>query len=241
MKGSGIIIAALCMIFISLTVSAAKNASDQEKGSTYDVYENSERLVALTFDDGPKEGKTDVILDMLKEKNVHATFFMIGAQVEDNSNLVKRLYEEGHQIGIHTYHHVDLYCLSEEEQREEIEKTEAVIQTITGNTDPLTVRPPYGRMNAVFEEWIDRPLILWSVDTLDWTGKTASQMIQETSENVKDGDIILMHDISENGLEGAAGIIDELKRMGYTFLTIDQLFRAKNIELENGVSYRRAR
>ena len=66
-------------------------------------------------------------------------------------------------------------------------------------------------------------------------------MIQETSENVKDGDIILMHDISENGLEGAAGIIDELKRMGYTFLTIDQLFRAKNIELENGVSYRRAR
>ena len=241
MKGTGIIIAALGMIFISLTVSAAKNVSDREERSTYDIYENSERLVALTFDDGPKEGKTDVLLDMLKEKNVHATFFMIGAQVEDNSELVKRLYEEGHQIGIHTYHHVDLYCLSEEEQREEIKKTEEVIQAITGNTKPLTVRPPYGRMNAVFEEWIDRPLILWSVDTLDWTGKTASQMIQETGENVKDGDIILMHDISENGLEGAAGIIDELKRMGYTFLTIDQLFRAKNIELENGVSYRRAR
>ena len=241
MKGTGIIIAALGMIFISLTVSAAKNVSDREERSTYDIYENSERLVALTFDDGPKEGKTDVLLDMLKEKNVHATFFMIGAQVEDNSELVKRLYEEGHQIGIHTYHHVDLYCLSEEEQREEIKKTEEVIQAITGNTKPLTVRPPYGRMNAVFEEWIDRPLILWSVDTLDWTGKPASQMIQETGENVKDGDIILMHDISENGLEGAAGIIDELKRMGYTFLTIDQLFRAKNIELENGVSYRRAR
>ena len=241
MKGTGIIIAALGMIFISLTVSAAKNVSDREERSTYDIYENSERLVALTFDDGPKEGKTDVLLDMLKEKNVHATFFMIGAQVEDNSELVKRLYEEGHQIGIHTYHHVDLYCLSEEEQREEIKKTEEVIQAITGNTKPLTVRPPYGRMNAVFEEWIDRPLILWSVDTLDWTGKLASQMIQETGENVKDGDIILMHDISENGLEGAAGIIDELKRMGYTFLTIDQLFEAKNIELENGVSYRRAR
>nr|WP_291233913.1 polysaccharide deacetylase family protein [Frisingicoccus sp.] len=241
MKGTGIIIAALGMIFISLTVSAAKNVSDREERSTYDIYENSERLVALTFDDGPKEGKTDVLLDMLKEKNVHATFFMIGAQVEDNSELVKRLYEEGHQIGIHTYHHVDLYCLSEEEQREEIKKTEEVIQAITGNTKPLTVRPPYGRMNAVFEEWIDRPLILWSVDTLDWTGKPASQMIQETGENVKDGDIILMHDISENGLEGAAGIIDELKRMGYTFLTIDQLFEAKNIELENGVSYRRAR
>lgn len=241
MKGTGIIIAALGMIFISLTVSAAKNVSDREERSTYDIYENSERLVALTFDDGPKEGKTDVLLDMLKEKNVHATFFMIGAQVEDNSELVKRLYEEGHQIGIHTYHHVDLYCLSEEEQREEIKKTEEVIQAITGNTKPITVRPPYGRMNAVFEEWIDRPLILWSVDTLDWTGKPASQMIQETGENVKDGDIILMHDISENGLEGAAGIIDELKRMGYTFLTIDQLFEAKNIELENGVSYRRAR
>lgn len=84
-------------------------------------------------------------------------------------------------------------------------------------------------------------MILGSVDTEDWTEKPAADIIRETAETVKDGDIILMHDISDYGLEGAAGIIDELRRMGYTFLTVDQLFACRDIELEDGVSYRRAR
>ena len=96
-------------------------------------------------------------------------------------------------------------------------------------------------MNQALEDWLDCPMILWSVDTEDWTGKSAADIIRETAETVKDGDIILMHDISDYGVSGAAGIIDELRRMGYTFLTVDQLFSCRDIELENGVSYRRAR
>ena len=80
------------------------------ESATFDIYDDSEKLVALTFDDGPKEGKTEPLLDMLNEKGVHATFFIIGAQVEENSEIVRRMYEEGHQIGMHTYSHVDLSC-----------------------------------------------------------------------------------------------------------------------------------
>ena len=135
---------------------------------------------------------------------------------------------------------MDLGCLSEGEQKEEIEKSEAAIEAVTGQGE-LMLRPPFGRINETLEDWLDCPMILWSVDTEDWTGKSAAEIIRETAETVKDGDIILMHDISEHGLEGAAGIIDELQRMGYTFLTVEQLFACRDIELEDGVAYRRAR
>lgn len=210
------------------------------ESATFDIYDDSEKLVALTFDDGPKEGKTEPLLDMLNEKGVHATFFIIGAQVEENSEIVRRMYEEGHQIGMHTYSHVDLSCLSEARQKEEIEKSRKVIETVIG-AERLLLRPPFGKLNQALENWLDCPMIMWSVDTEDWMGKSAEEMIRETAENVRDGDIILMHDISDDGLAGAAGIIDELRRMGYTFLTVDELFACRNIELEDGITYRRAR
>ena len=179
------------------------------ESATFDIYDDSEKLVALTFDDGPKEGKTEPLLDMLNEKGVHATFFIIGAQVEENSEIVRRMYEEGHQIGMHTYSHVDLSCLSEARQKEEIEKSRKVIETVIG-AERLLLRPPFGKLNQALENWLDCPMILWSVDT-------------------------------DDGLAGAAGIIDELRRMGYTFLTVDELFACRNIELEDGITYRRAR
>ena len=209
------------MLLVSLTVSGVRSVSATPESSTYDIYEDSEKLVALTFDDGPKEGKTDALLDMLKEKGVYATFFMIGAQVEENQALVRRVYEEGHQIGIHTYSHVDLGCLSEE-QKEEIEKSEAAIEAVTGQGE-LMLRPPFGRINETLEEWLDCPMILWSVDTEDWTGKSAAEIIRETAETVKDGDIILMHDEFKTSVEAALRIIDNLTAKGYTFVTVDEL------------------
>ena len=105
MKEYRVLAAALCMMLVSLIVSGVRNisASAAPESATYDIYEESERLVALTFDDGPKGKKTEALLDMLKEKGVHATFFMIGAQAEEQPELVRRIYEEGHQIGMHTY------------------------------------------------------------------------------------------------------------------------------------------
>lgn len=240
MKDNYILIGAMLCLLTALIVSASRNVAAMSESSTYDISEESERLVALTFDDGPKKGKTDKMLDMLKEKGVKATFFLIGAQVEENAELVKRMAEEGHQIGIHTYTHVDLACLSEAKQKEEIKKSEEAIKAVI-DSDEFLLRPPFGETNRTLEKWVDRPMIFWSMDTLDWTGKSAAKIIQETIEDIHDGDIILMHDISDHGVEGAAGIIDELQRMGYTFLTVDQLFAYRGIELEDGGSYRRAR
>lgn len=205
-----------------------------------DISEASERVVALTFDDGPKIGKTEALLKMLKEKNVQATFFLIGAQAEAEPELVKRMCIEGHQIGMHTYTHVDLGSMNEAEQRKEIEDTQKVLENISGKTQFL-LRPPFGRINDTLEAWVPCPMILWSIDTRDWTGRDGGEIVLDVCEHIKDGDIILMHDISENGLEAAAGIIDELKWMGYTFLTIDQLFELKKIPLEDGKVYHNAR
>lgn len=235
MKGFPILCIAMILLVFSLTMSSVHNVKAVSSDKLGD------RVVALTFDDGPKVGKTEAILDLLNQKGVKATFFLIGAQVEEGAALVERMAKEGHQIGIHTYKHVDLSCLNEAEQREEIEKSREVIEAVLGEQTDLVVRPPFGKINATLEKWIDHPIILWDVDTEDWTGKSAQDIIMETVESVRDGDIILMHDISENGLEGAEGIIDELQRMGYTFLTIDELFLCKEIELENGGIYRYAR
>lgn len=235
MKGFHVLNLALGLLLLALIGSM--------KGQTLSVSKlinDKEKVVALTFDDGPDEEKTEDLLDMLREKQVPATFFVIGAQVEENEELVKRMAEEGHQIGIHTWRHVDLSCLSEEEQREEIEKSRAVLVDLIGERD-FAVRPPFGQMNAILEQCIEYPMILWSIDTEDWTGKSVLDMTIETAEQVRDGDIILMHDISENSIEGAKAIIDELERMGYTFLTIEELFFCKEITLENGRTYRYAR
>ena len=240
MKEFHVLAAALLLLLISLIVSGTGNVVSVSEDSTFDIYEESERLVALTFDDGPKAGMTEKLLDVLKEKGVKATFFMIGSQEEECPELVKRVAAEGHQIGIHTYSHVDLSCLTQEEQKEEIEKSIAAIESAIGTTE-LKLRPPFGKISGSLEAWLDMPLILWSLDTVDWKGTDAAQIIREAVRDVRDGDIILMHDISEHGAEAAAGMIDELQRMGYTFLTVDQLFACRGIELEDGEAYRRAR
>lgn len=229
----------LCLA-MSLLLFALIGSMNRQTITVSKQIDSKKKVVALTFDDGPDDEKTEALLDMLKEKHVLATFFLIGAQIDENAELVKRMDEEGHQIGIHTWHHVDLSCLSEEEQREEIEKSREILESLIGEKN-FVVRPPFGQMNADLEQWMEYPMILWSVDTEDWTGKSVLDMTMETVEQIRDGDIILMHDISENSLEGAKAIIDELKRMGYTFLTIEELFFCKEITLENGRTYRYAR
>lgn len=235
MKEFPVVCIAMSLLLVALMMSSVQNVKMVSSD------EISERCVALTFDDGPKAGKTDALLDMLEQKGVKATFFLIGAQVEEGAELVKRMDADGHQIGIHTFKHVDLSCLNEADQREEIEKSKEAIEKVLKRSEKFVVRPPFGQMNSALEQWINAPIILWDVDTEDWTGKAAQDIIMETVETVRDGDIILMHDISEHGLEGASGIIDELQQMGYTFLTIDELFLSKGITLENGGIYRYAR
>lgn len=199
------------------------------------------RTVALTFDDGPKRGVTDWLLDELEKRDVKATFFLIGSQVEreENDRTIRRMYEDGHQIGCHTYNHVQMTLLSETEQKKEILKWYEAVSGVIGDFS-YCIRPPFGSVNNNVCACMDIPIILWSVDTRDWTGKLADEIADYIVSEAKDGDIILLHDIFEESVQGAVAAVDRLKKQGYDFVTVDELLTRKNIQEEGGKVYRKA-
>lgn len=141
-------------------------------------------VVALTFDDGPNASSTPILLDGLKERKVRATFFLIGENVEkdENEKIVKRMYEEGHLIGNHTYTHCNLSKLETGEAKKELEQTDTVIEKITGK-QPVFVRAPYGELPVDSEQDLNRIYIGWTVDPLDWmtedTGAVVKTVVEE--------------------------------------------------------------
>ena len=148
-------------------------------------------VVALTFDDGPNASSTPILLDGLKERKVRATFFLIGENVEkdENEKIVKRMYEEGHLIGNHTYTHCNLSKLETGEAKKELEQTDTVIEKITGK-QPVFVRAPYGELPVDSEQDLNRIYIGWTVDPLDWMTEDVSRITQSVLEKVEPGDII---------------------------------------------------
>lgn len=205
---------------------------------TAQMPEEIQKEIAITFDDGPKRGTTDVLLDGLKERNVSATFFLIGMQVSGLEDLVQRMDEEGHQIGNHTFSHVNLNTLDAYKQNEEITMCSQNIRQCV-EREQVCVRPPYGEVNECLRAWIGAPLILWSVDTNDWTGKTADEIADYIVSEATAGDIILLHDIYENSVQGALMAIDRMQAQGYVFVTVEKMFADHGIILENGKVYRK--
>jgi peptidoglycan/xylan/chitin deacetylase (PgdA/CDA1 family) len=191
----------------------------QETAVSADCYEN---IIAITFDDGPRESTTTVLLDGLKERGVKATFFLVGEKAEENTEVVRRMYEEGHLIGNHTYSHVQLCTVSDSESYEEVVKTNEIIEQITGERVQY-IRPPYGSYSNKLLMRINMTPVMWSIDPEDWNTKDVSKIVKSVVENVKGGDIILLHDIYDTSVAAALEIIDELKAKGYVFVTVDQL------------------
>lgn len=194
------------------------------------------KLIALTFDDGPRRSTTTRLLDGLAERGVQATFFLIGAQVENNEDVVRRMDEEGHQIGIHTFDHVKLTGLSRADFDDQVEKTRAVLKDVLGHNDFL-LRPPYGMLDDGVRAMAGCPIILWSIDPEDWRDQDAARVEEAVISAARDGGIILMHDIFPESVDAALRIVDALHAQGYLFCTVDQLFAARGIPLEAGESY----
>lgn len=182
----------------------------------------AEKLVALTFDDGPHELCTPQLLDGLKTRGVHATFFLMGENIAGNEALVRRMEEEGHLIGNHSYRHIQLTKAGEDAVCESIEMTEEIIAGITGNR-PQYLRPPYGDWNEELECRMDMTTVFWTIDSLDWKLQNTRQIVQRVMKRVGNSDIILMHDIFPTSVESALQIVDTLQAEGYTFVTIDEL------------------
>lgn len=179
--------------------------------------------VALTFDDGPSPEYTPLLLDGLRERNVKASFFVIGSNIEKEGGeeIIRRIYEEGHLIGNHTWHHVDLSDLSTEDAWKELEMTDSLIKAVTGEETAL-VRPPFGEFPRSMEE-PDKLYVKWTVDSRDWVTKDTQEIVRKVVTDTEENDIILMHDCYETSVEAALQIIDTLSERGYEFVTVDRL------------------
>ncbi|MDL2280483.1 polysaccharide deacetylase family protein [Selenomonadales bacterium OttesenSCG-928-I06] len=198
---------------------------------------SNEKIIALTFDDGPYSPYTEQILDVLKEKNVKATFFIVGHNAASNPEIVKRIVSEGHQIGNHTYNHIDLLKTSNKEMIEELSSTNKILFEITGQEVKI-MRPPFGAKDAnVVKTAQEKGLqvITWSVDGKDWLNRGVDITSNEILTKATSGDIILLHDgdevKSENSREQTVIvtkiIVDELIKQGYELTTVDKLLEKR--------------
>ncbi|EPY14945.1 polysaccharide deacetylase family sporulation protein PdaB [Paenibacillus sp. cl6col] len=189
------------------------------------------KRIALTFDDGPDPTRTPVILDLLKQYNAKATFFVVGWRVKSHQELVKRTVREGHEIANHTYHHKYFRKgVTKAEIEEEIMKAHRVIEEVTG-TPPQLFRPPGGYYNERLVEIAREKgyrVILWSwhQDTKDWRSPGVDRIVNKVLGHARNGDIVLMHDLVEGStqtIQALKKILPELKRRGYSFVTVSEL------------------
>ncbi len=213
-----IILAALLILTVLFWQDTDKKADEQ----VVPAMAYYEKVVALTFDDGPGYKTTMMLLDGLRERNVHATFFLLGEKIEERREVVEKMKEDGHLIGNHTYGHVQLDAINIECAKDEIAKTNNIIQEITGDY-PNYIRPPYGCWNRELEDAISLTPVLWTLDTTDWNTRDVERIVNYVIEEVESGDIILMHDIYDTSVAAALEIVDQLQAKGYVFVTVDEL------------------
>ncbi|WP_066309563.1 polysaccharide deacetylase family protein [Bacillus sp. FJAT-29814] len=198
-----------------------KEILDFPKRFPDDVYVNGpdKKRVALTFDDGPDRINTPKIIDALREENVRGTFFFIGQKVQQNPDIVKAAYDNGNIIGSHSFYHRELTKETEAELREDLLKSSEAIRAVIGQS-PALLRPPYGDMNdkviSVAKEQ-DSIILIWSIDTLDWSQKEQANIKKNVLDNVRNGDIILMHsdDDKTETAKAVPTIIKQLKARGF--------------------------
>lgn len=192
-------------------------------------------MVSLTFDDGPSPEVTPEILKILRENDAKATFFVLGTQAELSPDILKQIQESGNEIGNHSYSHLDFTKLAAPALDYQVLTTQEIVRRATGKA-PALLRAPYGYINDTVRK-IDMPIIMWSIDSLDWQDKNPDVIYNRALANIKNGDIILMHDIYASSAEAAQRIIVELKRRGYQLVTVSELARARGIPLTPGNVY----
>ena len=203
-----------------------------QHGTYKNVFVNGDttkKIVALTFDDAPDENNTCHILDILKKHDVKASFFMIGTTMNDeNITAVKRSFDEGHLVLSHSFNHPRFTNLDKNETLSQLDRAATQIQTITGNY-PLLFRPPYGSINADVVNTVNASgstIILWSLDSLDWTLKDPYAVANNVVSNVRNGDIILMHR-NKTSVASLEMVIETLSAIGYNFTTLDEMLGLK--------------
>jgi peptidoglycan-N-acetylglucosamine deacetylase len=182
--------------------------------------------IAMTFDDGPNPQLTPKLLDMLKERGIKATFFVVGKNVEEYPDIVRRMADEGHEVANHSWSHPALTKLGAESFRKQIENTNEAIENATGKR-PVLMRPPYGATSSILNrrlvEQFGLKVILWSVDPRDWKYRNPNRVYSTIIQNTKAGSIILAHDIHATTVAAMPATLDSLTGKGYKFVTVSEL------------------
>jgi len=209
--------------------------SDNEPEVQYKPVDPSQPMIALTFDDGPGLG-TVRLIEALQAHGARATFFMVGSRVGTYPDAVRKMVEAGCELANHSTNHLKLTDYAAEGIAMELNYTRDVIHSIAGQT-PTMVRPPYGAVNEVVQSVAEVPLVFWSLDTLDWELKDAGLIRDYVLSNVKDGDIVLMHDIYEATVQATIELIPLLQARGYQIVTVSEMAQARGITLERGMKY----
>lgn len=187
-----------------------------------ELIETEVKKIALTFDDGPHPHYTEQLLDGLKERGVVATFFVTGEHATLHPDIIKRMNEEGHLIGNHTYSHIQLASGNAEEFKEELVATSEVIEELI-DEEVVYVRPPYGCWDKSLEAELNMIPVLWTIDPLDWCSSDAEGVAGKVMAEADEGEIILMHDYYESSVTAALLVVDELLADGYTFVTVEEI------------------
>lgn len=200
-----------------------------KKYGAYYVDDSGEKVVYLTFDNGYEQGYTEGILDILKKESVPATFFITGHYVKSEPTLVKRMVDEGHIVGNHSYHHPDFSSMSKSAIREELETLERAVGDITDQKEMKYLRPPRGIFNEQSLKWSNELgyiHIFWSLAFNDWnTSKQKGWQFayDQIMEQIHPGAIVLLHTVSSDNAEALSHVITELKEQGYQFKSLDDL------------------
>lgn len=216
-------LALLCLVIGTLSGHA------QDRPALKPVYNGiytNEKVVALTFDDGPHGTLTPRLLDILAKRNVKATFYVVGRNVVEYPAIVRRIVEEGHEIANHSWSHPKLSSMSDAAVHAELKKTHDAIVAACG-VAPRNFRPPYGAFTKRQQEWALKefgyPSILWSVDPLDWRRPGSAVVARRLLEGAKPGGILLVHDIHAGTVDAIPAVLEGLLAQGYRFVTVGDL------------------
>ena len=200
-------------------------------------YSSDKKTVAITFDDGPSSKYNAEFLSVLQKNKAHGTFFMVGTMMQSCQKCVLDTYNSGNEVASHTYNHINMKNKSVEEVNENIKKTDDLYYQITGKHIKY-VRPPYGSYNKTNLENVDYPLILWNIDPEDWRYRDTEKIVNHVMENVRDGSIILMHELYETSLEALEILLPKLYAEGYQVVSVGELAKLKGREILSGHAYR---
>ncbi|MGP6139632.1 MULTISPECIES: LysM peptidoglycan-binding domain-containing protein [unclassified Jeotgalibaca] len=227
------------LTFLFLLGPPAQAATSQFiiKGNT------SEKVIALTFDDGSDGTNFSKILSVLSKHNVKATFFLTGSGTNNHPSVVKTAVNNGHDIGNHSFNHPDFTTLSTTQMLSQLSQTETIIKNTTGKSTKPFFRAPYGATNATVLNTVGNAgytyTLHWTIDSLDWTGNSAATIINLVMTRVQPGTIVLMH--TGDGASGTSTaletIIPQLKNQGYRFVTISQLLGLQSVPPSGGTTY----